>query len=363
MSEMDIQFEQPSLNLQFGEQIIHESGGTSNYNELSNQPAINGHTLIGDQSAEDLGLGTYSKPSGGIPASDIANGVVPTTAADIGAVGSPVLLASITKTDAIVSTISQVNETNDTFVIDNPDWVSNNSFYGDTSYLTVDLASLQSANAFYGPSSIQGFGGKVWPVSNGDGTYSFKNASSTVLSLAMDATYKNPGALRLHHAGSDPVIENAINPALESGHTVRIVSKGWSGALELFDNDNVSIGRNGSTEIARPVVQNGGANTAFVETSVYEFISGRFAATNVCNGLPVEVSLDLKLVDGWCEVSGSYTGWWYKSASDGTLQRRRYLFSGAFKWNGISKVKLLAANYTTQPNGSWIKVYDMGGGI
>lgn len=32
------------------------SGGTSNYNELANRPAINGHTLEGNMSAQDLGI-------------------------------------------------------------------------------------------------------------------------------------------------------------------------------------------------------------------------------------------------------------------------------------------------------------------
>lgn len=82
-------------------------GGTSDYEDLYNKPAINGTELIGDLSAADLGLatpedipsvpvqsvngktgavvlnasdvgaGTYSKPSGGIPATDLASGVIP----------------------------------------------------------------------------------------------------------------------------------------------------------------------------------------------------------------------------------------------------------------------------------------------
>lgn len=52
-------------------------GGTSDYDQLSNRPQINGNTLTGNKTAAQLGLGTYSKPSGGIPASDIASGVIP----------------------------------------------------------------------------------------------------------------------------------------------------------------------------------------------------------------------------------------------------------------------------------------------
>lgn len=49
--------------------------GTIDYNELINRPQINGITLGGDQSAADLGLGTYTLPSGGIPASDLSAAV------------------------------------------------------------------------------------------------------------------------------------------------------------------------------------------------------------------------------------------------------------------------------------------------
>lgn len=53
-------------------------GGTSDYDSLDNKPQINGNTLIGNKTAAQLGLGTYSKPAGGIPATDLAPGVIPT---------------------------------------------------------------------------------------------------------------------------------------------------------------------------------------------------------------------------------------------------------------------------------------------
>ena len=53
-------------------------GGTEDYTELYNKPQINSVTLTGNKTASDLGLGTYSKPSDGIPASDLASGVIPT---------------------------------------------------------------------------------------------------------------------------------------------------------------------------------------------------------------------------------------------------------------------------------------------
>ena len=59
-------------------------GGTSNYNELSNKPQIAGTTLTGNKSLEQLGIASaeavsakYTKPSSGIPASDLASGVIP----------------------------------------------------------------------------------------------------------------------------------------------------------------------------------------------------------------------------------------------------------------------------------------------
>lgn len=51
------------------------SGGTTDYRELENKPQINGHTLNENQSASDLGLGTYSKPGTGIPKTDLASDV------------------------------------------------------------------------------------------------------------------------------------------------------------------------------------------------------------------------------------------------------------------------------------------------
>ncbi len=40
--------------------IDESSGGTTNYNDLSNKPQINSHTLFGNMSADDLGLVTPS---------------------------------------------------------------------------------------------------------------------------------------------------------------------------------------------------------------------------------------------------------------------------------------------------------------
>lgn len=50
-------------------------GGTSDYDDLTDKPSINDVTLSGNKTAADLGLGTYSKPSGGIPQTDLASAV------------------------------------------------------------------------------------------------------------------------------------------------------------------------------------------------------------------------------------------------------------------------------------------------
>lgn len=74
-------------------------GGTGDYTDLTNKPQINGTTLSGNKSAADLGLspaGAYVKPSGGIPASDLASGVIPTVPVQSvnGKTGAVVLNAS-----------------------------------------------------------------------------------------------------------------------------------------------------------------------------------------------------------------------------------------------------------------------------
>ena len=50
-------------------------GGTTDYDDLTDKPSINNVTLSGNKTAADLGLGTYSKPSGGIPQTDLASAV------------------------------------------------------------------------------------------------------------------------------------------------------------------------------------------------------------------------------------------------------------------------------------------------
>lgn len=65
-----------------GTVAIAGGSGTSNYNDLINKPSINNVTLTGNKSLSDLGAASaadvaakYTKPSGGIPASDLASAV------------------------------------------------------------------------------------------------------------------------------------------------------------------------------------------------------------------------------------------------------------------------------------------------
>lgn len=55
--------------------LQYVDGIITDYSQLTNKPQINGHELNGEQTASDLGLGTYSMPDGGIPKSDLSNDV------------------------------------------------------------------------------------------------------------------------------------------------------------------------------------------------------------------------------------------------------------------------------------------------
>lgn len=125
---LDVASDQEDASMDAADVVRTGGGGTTDYTYLTNKPQINGVTLNGDLSGNDLGLadatdiptkvsdltndsgfvdaedaadaapvqsvngktgavvlsasdvgaGTYSKPSGGIPASDLASGVIPT---------------------------------------------------------------------------------------------------------------------------------------------------------------------------------------------------------------------------------------------------------------------------------------------
>ena len=96
--------------------------GTTNYADLANKPAVNGVTLAGDKTAAALGLADaedvselageviakYTKPQGGIPASDMAQAVQ----TSLGKANTALQTAPVTsvnnKTGAVVLTASDV---------------------------------------------------------------------------------------------------------------------------------------------------------------------------------------------------------------------------------------------------------------
>lgn len=54
--------ENEEFTVEFGEVI--NDGGTHDYNELDNQPQINGHTLEGNKTNEQLGIPVYTEGTG-----------------------------------------------------------------------------------------------------------------------------------------------------------------------------------------------------------------------------------------------------------------------------------------------------------
>ena len=93
-------------------------GGTSDYSDLTNKPQINGVTLTGNRSLSELGIaaasdipdvsGFYTKPASGIPASDLAQAVQTSLGkADTALQTAPVSSVN-NKTGAVVLTASDV---------------------------------------------------------------------------------------------------------------------------------------------------------------------------------------------------------------------------------------------------------------
>lgn len=82
-------------------------GGTSDYNDLSNKPQINGNTLSGNKTSSQLGitasaLGAYVKPSGGIPKTDLAAAVQ----TSLGKADTALQSAPVTSVDGKTGTVS-----------------------------------------------------------------------------------------------------------------------------------------------------------------------------------------------------------------------------------------------------------------
>lgn len=114
LSDLDTS-DKSSLVAAINEAAQSGGGGTSDYNDLANKPSINNVTLTGDKSLSDLGAASaadvaakYTKPSGGIPASDLASAVQTSLGkADTALQSAPVTSVN-SKTGAVTLTASDV---------------------------------------------------------------------------------------------------------------------------------------------------------------------------------------------------------------------------------------------------------------
>ena len=98
-------------------------GGTSDYEELENLPQIGGVTLKGDKSLADLGAASaeavnakYTKPASGIPAEDMASGVIPVLTDLIDDTAGSGVTNKVWSADKSNSLLSEINSKENTLV-------------------------------------------------------------------------------------------------------------------------------------------------------------------------------------------------------------------------------------------------------
>ena len=157
-------------------------GGTTDYSALSNKPSINDVTLSGNKTAADLGLGTYSKPSGGIPASDIASGVIPVIDATLSNTGEAAdAKATVQLKDVVTGTCSTGASTAKQIVILD----DANANIGSNPTIIVYFSNGNSANS---PTIQIGATGIAYPV------YYQSNDSGDLTQMNTNEMYSHWGA-------------------------------------------------------------------------------------------------------------------------------------------------------------------------
>lgn len=152
--------------------------------------SVNGQTGAVVLDAADVGAGTYSKPSGGIPASDLAAGVIPTVPVqDVQVNGSSVLSGGVANVPiADSSNLGVVKAGSSTQIYANGSVefraVGASEVKAGTSYLRALTPERQHASVFYGLAKAAG--SDMSSSSNAIGTYTnaAKSAIQTMLGLS-----------------------------------------------------------------------------------------------------------------------------------------------------------------------------------
>lgn len=175
-------------------------GGTTNYNALSNKPQINGVTLSGNKSLDDLGIaaeedipdvsGFYTKPATGIPASDLAEGVIPE---DIGG-GKPTIYCwGDSLTEGVGAWIMPPDGHNAYMAFGYPEWVGKSYDVvnlGARSEDLITIMSRQGADPIVFQSGFTIPASKSTPVKVGTVTQIYNLTTGTGFATASGAMVK-----------------------------------------------------------------------------------------------------------------------------------------------------------------------------